>query len=318
MVSATIGTMAASGLAGLPRGKASTILALLSLPVMLPPLVLAVALVTFFVSLGVKLSLVTVTISHVLLTQPFVILIVYAQMRDFDLRMIESARDLGASAWTAFRTVTLPIIRPTVVGSALMAAAISLRRLRHHLLHDGRRQYAADLRLGHDALLAHADGERDRHPPSRRHDSLHASRAVDDALSRLTATERATMNRNPLKTRLAAGKPVVGPYIQEFTTAGMASIVAATGADFLIYDYEHSGWTTESLRTQMLLARGAGLVPIVNVPGERYEREGLASRHRRHGADGAACARRRAVPQARGGDPLPAGGQSRRRLRHRA
>ena len=83
------------------------------------------------------------------------------------------------------------------------------------------------------------------------------------------------MNRNPLKTRLAAGKPVVGPYIQEFTTAGMASIVAATGADFLIYDYEHSGWTTESLRTQMLLARGAGLVPIVNVPGERYEREGL-------------------------------------------
>ena len=125
VVSATIGTMAASGLAGLPRGKASTILALLSLPVMLPPLVLAVALVTFFVSLGVKLSLVTVTISHVLLTQPFVILIVYAQMRDFDLRMIESARDLGASAWTAFRTVTLPIIRPTVVGSALMAAAIS-------------------------------------------------------------------------------------------------------------------------------------------------------------------------------------------------
>ena len=58
-------------------------------------------------------------------TQPFVILIVYAQMRDFDLRMIESARDLGASAWTAFRTVTLPIIRPTVVGAALMAAAIS-------------------------------------------------------------------------------------------------------------------------------------------------------------------------------------------------
>ena len=92
---------------------------------MLPPLVLAVSLVTFFVSLGVKLSLLTVTISHVLLTQPFVILIVYAQMRDFDLRIIESARDLGASAWTAFRTVTLPIIRPTVVGAALMAAAIS-------------------------------------------------------------------------------------------------------------------------------------------------------------------------------------------------
>jgi spermidine/putrescine transport system permease protein len=125
VVSAVIGTMAASGLASLPRTAASTILAILSLPVMLPPLVLAVSLVTFFVSLGVKLSLVTVTISHVLLTQPLVILIVYAQMRDFDLRVIESARDLGASAWTAFRTVTLPITRPTIVGAALMAAAIS-------------------------------------------------------------------------------------------------------------------------------------------------------------------------------------------------
>ena len=90
-----------------------------------PPLVLAVSLVTFYVSVGVKLSIITVTISHVLLTQPFVILIVYAQMRDFDVRIIESARDLGASSWKAFRTVTLPIIRPTVVGAALVSAAIS-------------------------------------------------------------------------------------------------------------------------------------------------------------------------------------------------
>lgn len=83
------------------------------------------------------------------------------------------------------------------------------------------------------------------------------------------------MNTNPLKTRLSAGKPVVGPYIHEFHTAGLAGIAAAAGADFLIFDYEHSGWTSESLRTQMLLARGAGIVPIVNNPGPRYAREGL-------------------------------------------
>jgi spermidine/putrescine transport system permease protein len=125
VASAVVGTMAAAGLASLPRTIASTILAFISLPVMLPPLVLAVSLVTFFVSLGVKLSLATVTISHVLVTQPLVILIVYAQMRDFDFRIIESARDLGAGAWTAFRTITLPIIRPTVVGAAVITAAIS-------------------------------------------------------------------------------------------------------------------------------------------------------------------------------------------------
>lgn len=125
VVSAIIGTMAAMGLSGLPRQAAATVLSIISLPMMLPPLVLAVSLATFFVSLGADLSLWTVTISHLLVTQPFVILIVYAQMRDFDTRILDSARDLGASAFTAFRTVTLPIIRPTVVGAALMAAAIS-------------------------------------------------------------------------------------------------------------------------------------------------------------------------------------------------
>jgi len=125
VVSAVIGTMAAIGLTQLPPKIAATILGLISLPMMLPPLVLAVALVTFYVSLGIRLSLLTVTSSHVLLTQPFVILIVYAQMRDFDIRILESARDLGASSLTAFRTITLPIIAPTVIGAALMAAAIS-------------------------------------------------------------------------------------------------------------------------------------------------------------------------------------------------
>lgn len=83
------------------------------------------------------------------------------------------------------------------------------------------------------------------------------------------------MNRNPVKRRLLDGGIVVGPYIAEFFTAGLPQIVASTSADFLIFDYEHSGWTTEALRTQIALARGAGLVPIVNSPGRQYEREGL-------------------------------------------
>ena len=66
--------------------------------------------------------------------------------------------------------------------------------------------------------------------------------------------------------KLANGKPVFGPYIHEFYTAGLSKIAAAAGADFLIFDYEHSGWTTESLRTQIALARGAGLVPIATGP----------------------------------------------------
>jgi 2-keto-3-deoxy-L-rhamnonate aldolase RhmA len=83
------------------------------------------------------------------------------------------------------------------------------------------------------------------------------------------------MNTNKLKQRLEAGEVVIGPYIAEFYTAGLAGMVAACGADFAIFDYEHSGWGPEALRTQLALARGAGLVPIVNSPGEKFEREGL-------------------------------------------
>ena len=54
------------------------------------------------------------------------ILVVYARMVGFDYAVVESARDLGASPLKAFFTVTLPIIRPTVIGAALIAAALSL------------------------------------------------------------------------------------------------------------------------------------------------------------------------------------------------
>ena len=125
-ISAVVGTMAAIGLANLPKRRANLYMAILTLPVMLPALVLAVALLSFFVSIGMKLGLWTVIISHVLFTQPFVIMIVYARMSNFDYRIVESARDLGASPATAFLTVTLPIIRPIVIGAALIALALSV------------------------------------------------------------------------------------------------------------------------------------------------------------------------------------------------
>lgn len=98
----------------------------LSAPLMLPPLVLGVALLSFYVAVGIKLGLVTVIVSQLLFTLPFVILVVTARLRSFDFRIVESARDLGAGRWSAFRTVTLPIIQPSIIGAALISLALSL------------------------------------------------------------------------------------------------------------------------------------------------------------------------------------------------
>jgi spermidine/putrescine transport system permease protein len=127
LASVVIGTMAALALARLPVRQAGGIIATLSLPMMMPALIIGVSLICFFLRfLDLRLSLVTVTLGQLVIAQPFVILIVYARMASFDHAVIDSARDLGASAWTAFRTVTLPIIRPTIVGAGLIALSISL------------------------------------------------------------------------------------------------------------------------------------------------------------------------------------------------
>jgi spermidine/putrescine transport system permease protein len=47
-------------------------------------------------------------------------------MAAFDYAVVDSARDLGASPLRAFLTVTLPIVRPTLIGAAMIGTALSL------------------------------------------------------------------------------------------------------------------------------------------------------------------------------------------------
>ncbi|HZF33328.1 MAG TPA: ABC transporter permease subunit, partial [Candidatus Angelobacter sp.] len=111
VLSAIIGTMAAMGLARLEPRRARPAVAILCLPLMVPPLVLGVTLLTFYSRAHFPMGRQTVIMSHLLFTLPFVVLVVYARLRNFDFRVVESARDLGASPLRAFFTVTLPIIR---------------------------------------------------------------------------------------------------------------------------------------------------------------------------------------------------------------
>lgn len=125
-ISTFVGALAAVGLVQIRDRVANATISLVTLPVMLPPLVLALALATSYSSLGLRLGIHTVIPSHLVFTQPFVILIVYAQMANFDYTVVDSARDLGASPLRAFIDVVLPVVRPTVIGASLIAMAVSL------------------------------------------------------------------------------------------------------------------------------------------------------------------------------------------------
>lgn len=100
--------------------------ALVDMPIIIPEIVMASSLVMFFSSLGIKLSMATVVLSHVAFSLSYVIITVRARLDGFDRSLEEAALDLGADEWTTFRRITAPLILPGVVSGALLVFTISL------------------------------------------------------------------------------------------------------------------------------------------------------------------------------------------------
>ncbi len=98
-------------------------------PMAMPGIVLGVALLTTFVFMQIRLGVGPTMGAHILLVVPFIILVVTARLEKMDPRVDEAARDLGSSPARVFRTVTLPLLAPSLLGAAILAAAISLDEL---------------------------------------------------------------------------------------------------------------------------------------------------------------------------------------------
>jgi 2-dehydro-3-deoxyglucarate aldolase/4-hydroxy-2-oxoheptanedioate aldolase len=78
------------------------------------------------------------------------------------------------------------------------------------------------------------------------------------------------MRPNPVKSALASGRHAVGTMAFEFFTPSLPQIVKAAGAQFLLYDMEHSGAGVETMKWQFAACRGIDLVPLVRVPATEY------------------------------------------------
>ena len=78
------------------------------------------------------------------------------------------------------------------------------------------------------------------------------------------------MRPNPVKSRLAGGGHAVGTMAFEFFTPSLPQIVKAAGAQFLLYDMEHSSADVETMKWQFAACRGLDLVPLVRVPATEY------------------------------------------------
>jgi ABC-type spermidine/putrescine transport system permease subunit II len=100
---------------------------MLTLPIMLPGLLIGVSLLTFFTSvLHLTLSNQTVVIGQSVYVTPFVILVVASRLEGFDRSLERAAADLGANGYQRLRHIVLPLIGPAIFAGALFAFTLSL------------------------------------------------------------------------------------------------------------------------------------------------------------------------------------------------
>lgn len=127
VLSTIVGTAAAFPLVRANLRFRSGIRAMLTLPIMLPGLLIGVSLLTFFTSvLHQQLSNQTAVIGQSVYTTPFVILVVASRLEGFDRSLETAASDLGANTYQRLRHVVLPLIGPAIFAGALFAFTLSL------------------------------------------------------------------------------------------------------------------------------------------------------------------------------------------------
>jgi spermidine/putrescine transport system permease protein len=99
---------------------------LVFLPLATPEVVLGAALLALFLTMAVNTGFATIVIAHTMFTISYVVVTVKARLEGMDRHIEEAAMDLGATEWTTFRKITLPMIAPGVAAAALLASAISI------------------------------------------------------------------------------------------------------------------------------------------------------------------------------------------------
>lgn len=131
-----LGVPAAYVLARRSNGFTRTIEELLVMPVAVPGLATALALIVTFGGWGdLRRSWLFILIGHVLFTLPFMVRSVLAVMASIDLKTLEEgARSLGAGFVQRFFGVVLPNCRPGIVAGSLMVVTLSLGEFNMTLL----------------------------------------------------------------------------------------------------------------------------------------------------------------------------------------
>ncbi|MBU2959615.1 ABC transporter permease subunit [Citreicella sp. C3M06] len=122
-----LGTMAAYVLVRAGRFHGRTLFSgMIYAPLVMPEVITGLSLLLLFIGIGLDRGVFTIVLAHTTFSMCYVSVVVSSRLATFDRALEEAALDLGCSAFSAFRLVTLPIIAPAVISGWLLAFTLSL------------------------------------------------------------------------------------------------------------------------------------------------------------------------------------------------
>ena len=120
-----LGFLAATALARHRIPLAGPIRALLTAPLTVSYLIIAMGLLITFNAIGMPKSLLTIGIGHVVINLPLCFAIVYSQMGAHQAHAERAARDLGAAEWQVLLLITAPMLWPALFASFFLSVTFS-------------------------------------------------------------------------------------------------------------------------------------------------------------------------------------------------
>lgn len=125
IISTGFGVFAAKAITRYRLPGRGPVVGFIMLPLVVPGIIFGVALLVLLSQMGVRLSLYTVTIGHIIVCLPFAIATLIPRFEGFDKSVEEASADLGENAWWTFWRVTVPIVFPGILASLLLTFTVS-------------------------------------------------------------------------------------------------------------------------------------------------------------------------------------------------
>ncbi|MFD2238189.1 ABC transporter permease [Aureimonas populi] len=129
IISVSVGFLFALGITRGLRSWAPTLEKLAIAPMVVPSIVYSVSMYSLFSSLGLVGNWFGIALAHAILCLPFVVIVLAASLREYDMDQEIAALGLGASRLTAIRRITIPQIRPSLLSAAFLAFITSFDEL---------------------------------------------------------------------------------------------------------------------------------------------------------------------------------------------